>query len=114
MRRPLLLLLTGPPFTLIAVASVRRWTISQLDVKNAFLHDELHEVYMHSPPDYSVPGGHVCCLRRSLYGLKQAPCAWFECLTLVVIAAGFVASQHDLTLFVHISPRGRTLIPVCG
>jgi hypothetical protein len=81
------------------------------DVKNAFLHGELREeVYMHPPPSYLVPDGHVCRLRRSLYGLKHAPRAWFECFTSVVTNTGFVASQHDPTLFVHTSPRGRTLI----
>ncbi|WVZ81453.1 LOW QUALITY PROTEIN: hypothetical protein U9M48_028828, partial [Paspalum notatum var. saurae] len=96
---------------LLAVASVREWSISQLDVKNAFLNGELREeVYMQPPPGYSVPEGMVCRLRRSLYGLKQAPRAWFQCFASVVIAAGFSASPHDPALFVHTSSRGRTLL----
>jgi hypothetical protein len=57
--------------TLLAMASVQEWSISQHDVKNAFLNDELREdVYMHPPPGYSVPEDMVCHLHRSLYGLK--------------------------------------------
>ncbi|KAK1686412.1 hypothetical protein QYE76_047260 [Lolium multiflorum] len=97
--------------TLLAVASVRRWSVSQLDVQNAFLNGELsEEVYMQPPPGYSVPDGMVCHLRRSLYGLKQAPRAWFERFASVVTAAGFSPSLHDPALFVHTSPRGRTLL----
>ncbi|KAK1620070.1 hypothetical protein QYE76_025587 [Lolium multiflorum] len=97
--------------TLLDVASVRRWSVSQLDVQNAFLNGELsEEVYMQPPPGYSVPDGMVCRLRRSLYGLKQAPRAWFERFASVVTAAGFSPSLHDPALFVHTSPRGRTLL----
>jgi hypothetical protein len=97
--------------TLIAVASVWKWSISQLNVKNAFLNDELREdVYMHPPPGYSIPKGMVCHLRRSLYGLKQAPRAWFQRFAYVVTAAGFSVSAHDPTFFVHVSPRGWTLL----
>jgi hypothetical protein len=57
--------------TLLVVASVREWPISQLDVKNAFLNGELCEdVYMRPPTGYSVPEGMVCHIRCSLYGLK--------------------------------------------
>ncbi|WVZ60603.1 hypothetical protein U9M48_010600 [Paspalum notatum var. saurae] len=95
---------------LLAVASVREWSISQLDVKNAFLNGELREeVYMQPPPGYSAEGM-VCRLRRSLYGLKQAPRAWFQRFASVVTAAGFSASAHDPALFVHTSSRGRTLL----
>ena len=43
-------------------------------------------------------------------GLKQAPRAWFERFASVVTAAGFAPSDHDSALFVHTSPRGRTLL----
>jgi hypothetical protein len=46
----------------------------------------------------------------TLYGLKQAPRAWFYRFAFVVIAPDFSANAHDLALFVHVSPRGRTLL----
>jgi hypothetical protein len=113
---------------LLSVASVQKWSISQLDVKNAFLNGELREdVYMCPPPGYSVsegmvyhlrcslyglkqiPRGMVYHLRCSLYGLKQIPWAWFQHFASVVTAAGFSVNTHDPALFIHVSPRGRTL-----
>jgi hypothetical protein len=80
-------------------------------VKNDFLNGELHEdVYMRPPPGYSVLEGIVCHLRCSLYSLKQAPHAWFQCFASVVTTADFFANTHDLALFVHVSPRGQTLL----
>jgi len=97
--------------TMIAVAASCSWIISQMDVKNSFLHSDLHEeVYMQPPPGVDAPPGYVCRLRRALYGLKQAPRAWFERFVSVIMAAGFAPSSHDPALFVHISPRGRTLL----
>jgi hypothetical protein len=51
-------------------------------------------------------------LRHSLYGLKQALRTWFQCFASVVTSAGFSASAHDLAPFVHVSPCGRTLLPL--
>jgi hypothetical protein len=97
--------------TLLIVASIRKWSISQLDVKNIFLNGELCEdVYIRPPPRYSVPEGMVCHIRHSLYGLNQAPHAWFQRFVSMVIAVGFSASTHDPALFIHLSPRGRTLL----
>jgi hypothetical protein len=63
---------------------------------------------MRPPPWYSDIEGMVCHLHHSLYGPKQAPRAWFQRFASVVTAAGFSASAHDPTLFIHLSPRGKT------
>ena len=60
---------------LIALASIHDLILHQMDVKNAFLNDELNEeIYMKQPEGCEVPGQEdkVCKLIRSLYGLKQA------------------------------------------
>ena len=60
---------------LIAVAAIHSWNISRLDVKNAFLHGDLHEeVYMQPPPGVKVPDGYVCRLRRALWIKPSTSC----------------------------------------
>jgi len=58
----------------LALVSIHRWTIQQLDVNNALLQGDLSEdVYMTIPPGVSVSGSSKCCkLHKSLYGLKQS------------------------------------------
>nr|GFB40761.1 ribonuclease H-like domain-containing protein [Tanacetum cinerariifolium] len=82
----------------------RQWPIHQLDVKNAFLNDDLSEtVYMHQPPgfvDNRYPH-HVCPLQRSLYGLKQAARAWFQRFAGYATQAEFYHSRCDSSLFIY-------------
>lgn len=77
---------------IITIALVHKWTIRQLDVKNAFLHGVLSEnIYMEQPPgmvDLQYPN-HVCKLQKALYGLKQAPRAWFDRFSSFLIKYGF-------------------------
>ena len=87
-----------------------------MNVKNVFLHGDLHEgVYKQPPPRCYAPLRYVYRLCRALYGLKQAPRAWFEHFVSVIRDAGFTPIDHDLALYIHLStwPYFASSIRVC-
>ena len=100
--------------TLIAISTARKWTLFQMDVKNAFLNGALlEEVYMKLPPGYSHPPGFshgVCRLQWTIYGLKQAPREWFAKVSSTISQHGFLGSSFDTTLFLRRSNRGITIL----
>nr|KYP36589.1 Retrovirus-related Pol polyprotein from transposon TNT 1-94 [Cajanus cajan] len=87
---------------LIALASIHRLVIHQMDVKTAFLNGELEEeIYMTQPEGCEVPGqeNKVCRLLKSLYGLKQAPKQWHEKFDQVLLNDGFSSSSADKCVY---------------
>uniref|UniRef100_A0A8R7UCU5 Reverse transcriptase Ty1/copia-type domain-containing protein n=1 Tax=Triticum urartu TaxID=4572 RepID=A0A8R7UCU5_TRIUA len=100
---------------LISCATNFGWPLHQLDVKNAFLHGDLHEeVYMEIPPGFSTPrtAGKVCRLRKSLYGLKQSPRAWFDRFRHAVCHMGYKQCNGDHTVFYRHAERRITILAV--
>jgi hypothetical protein len=96
---------------LITVASINKWNIYQMDVKNAFLNDDLsEEVYMDAPPGMETPKGKVLRLQKALYGLKQAPKAWYDRFNSVMIENGFSSCFTDAALFVRKSNAGIVIL----
>ena len=61
---------------ILAIASLQNLEVHQMDVKTAFLNEDLEEeIYMEQPEGFFALGQEkkVCKLVKSLYGLKQAP-----------------------------------------
>ena len=87
--------------TLISYTVNFGWPLHQMDVKNAFLHGDLQEVYMEIPPGFvnSQTTGKVCRLKKSLYGLKQSPWAWFDRFRRVVCGMGYTECNGDHIVF---------------
>ncbi|CAJ2662780.1 unnamed protein product [Trifolium pratense] len=98
----------------LAIASIHRWHLHQLDVNNAFLHGDLHEdVYMIVPPGvHTSKPNQVCKLIKSLYGLKQASRQWYEKLTSLLKSHGYKQAYSDHSLFVKHTAASITILLV--
>ncbi|PKU80641.1 Retrovirus-related Pol polyprotein from transposon TNT 1-94 [Dendrobium catenatum] len=95
----------------LTVSLHNNWTITQLDVSNAFLHGSLtDDVYMEQPKGFVDPNypSYVCKLNKALYGLKQAPRQWFSTFTDYLLSWGFEFSNADPSLLFY-SKHGITL-----
>ena len=66
--------------TIMALASMMKWDLHQMDVNTSFLNGVIEEeVYIEQPQGFKVEDRrtHVCKLKKALYNLKQAPRAWY-------------------------------------
>ena len=90
---------------LLSAAANKDWSLYQLDVKNAFLNEDLKgEVYMNPPPRFEAQfNNRVCKLLKSLYGLKQSPRAWFDRFSTYIKSQRY----NQGNLITHCSPKSQ-------
>jgi hypothetical protein len=87
---------------LLALAAQEGCHVHHMDVKLAFLNDNLkEEVYVHQPPGFAIPGkeGKVLRLRKALYGLRQAPRAWNAKLDFTLKRMGSIPSSYEAAIY---------------
>jgi hypothetical protein len=87
---------------LLSLAALYGLLVHQMDVKIAFLNEELEEkIYMTQSDGFVVKGQEdkVCKLMKSLYGLKQAPKQWHEKFDVTLISVGFSVNEADRCVY---------------
>jgi hypothetical protein len=78
----------------LAITEAKGWEFHHMDVKNAFLHDDLcKEIYMEQPQGFMQDSSLVCRLKKSLYGLKQAPRAWYAKMDSYIFSHKFLCCK---------------------
>jgi hypothetical protein len=87
---------------LLGIVAMHDLELEQLDVKTAFLHDDLEEIYMDQLEGFIVPGkeNFVCKLKKSLYDLKQSPRQWYKKFDSFMIANVFKRSLYDSCVYI--------------
>ena len=89
---------------LLSMAITKNWPLYQLDIKNVFLHGDLHEeVYMEQHLGYAAQGesDKVCKLKKVINGLKQSPRVWFDKFNQVANSYGLKRTSSDHSVFVR-------------
>jgi hypothetical protein len=86
---------------LFALAAQEGWRVHHMDVKSAFLNDDLNEEYLYQPSGLAIPSkeGKVLRLRKALYGLRQAPRAWNPKLDSTLKGMDFGQSPHEAAIY---------------
>ena len=85
--------------TLLAIATLLDWDISNIDIDSAFLYGEIDtEVYIELPEGFYE--SHICGkLLKSIYGLKQAPRIWAQTLYKILRELGLTQLQSEHSVF---------------
>ena len=91
--------------TIMALASMMKWNLHQMDVKTTFLNGMIEEkVYIEQPQmfEFEHRMTHVCKLKKDLYGLKQDPRAWYGRIDSFLTRLGFTKSKLDPNLYLRV------------
>ncbi|GJV02682.1 retrovirus-related pol polyprotein from transposon TNT 1-94 [Tanacetum coccineum] len=103
----------------IANAAHKNMIVYQMDIKTAFLNEELREeVYASQPEGFVDPDhpNHVYRLNKALYGHKQAPRAWFKMsmMSKMSFFLRFQISQSPRGIFINQSKYAQEIIKKSG
>ena len=73
-----------------------------MDVKSAFMHEDIHEeIYMKHLEGYIYYPYFFCKLNRSLYGIKQAPREWYSKMDAFLVSQNLQRCKSDPNVYIQ-------------
>lgn len=94
---------------LLAFAVENQMTLTQLDIKTAFLNAELDEEIYLIPKDVNT-NGKVCRLNKALYGLKQSSRCWYKKMQDTLVSFGFETNSLEPCIFQKLTKKGMVIV----
>ena len=90
---------------IMALASMMKWDVHQMDIKTTFLNGMIEEeVYIKQTQGFEFEDivTHVCNMKKALYGLKQAHRSWYGRIDRFLTILGFTKSKVDPNLYMKV------------
>jgi hypothetical protein len=100
---------------ILALAALEDLKLESIDVSNAYLNGELHDVdvCMQQPDGFAEhDSSWVARLLKGLYGLKQGGRKWFRRLEEVLVKLGFARIRSDSSVFIWEKDSVKVIVPV--
>ena len=96
---------------LLSLAARFRMTLTQFDVKCAFLSGDIdRQIFVRQPALFEDGTSRVCLLKRSLYGLKQSPKLFNEKIKSVLRDLGLAQNKAENSLYMKLDKSDLTLL----
>jgi hypothetical protein len=102
-------------WAILALAALKNLELESIDVSNAYLNGELHDVdvYMQQPDGFTErESTWVARLLKGLCSLKQGGRKWFCRLEEVLVELGFARIRSDSSVFIWEKDRVKVIVPV--
>ena len=85
---------------IFAIAAANNWDIEQMNVKTAFLYEDIdEEIYVKVPHSYIDNRKIYCRFRKALYDFKQSSRIWFNTFVTYLNKQNFLALNVDQSVF---------------
>jgi hypothetical protein len=100
---------------ILALAVLENLELESIDISNAYLNGELHEVdvCMQQPDGFAERNSTwVARLLKGLYSLKQGGREWFRRLEEVLVELGFARIRSDSSVFIWEKDGVKVIVPV--